>query len=51
MWYLHSDKREIVLLLEICKMCIEKKNGEVGGKKDERCRGEWRITGKMRIRI
>lgn len=25
------------------------KNGKVRGKKDERCRGEWRIIGKMRI--
>lgn len=25
MWYLHFDKREIVLPLEICKMWVEKK--------------------------
>lgn len=35
MWYLHFDKRETVLLLEICKICREK-NGEVKGKKDEK---------------
>lgn len=36
MWYLHFDKREIVLPLEICKTCIEKKMGksEERGMKD-----------------
>lgn len=37
MWYLHFDKREIVLPLEICKMWIEKKNGESGEQRSERC--------------
>lgn len=32
MWYLHFDKREIVLPLEICKMWIEKKMGSQGEK-------------------
>lgn len=33
MWYLHFDKREIVLPLEICKMWIERKMEKSGGKK------------------
>ena len=48
MWYLHFDKREIVLPLEICKMWVEKKNGKSGEQRNERC-GEWRITGKARM--
>lgn len=33
MWYLHFDKREIVLLREICKMRIEKKMRKSGVKR------------------